>query len=97
LPSVEVIGAAPGSHSDINWHETWLASAERQGVKEELHRLRSNPKPVVNTDDKWAFKEFAAPTSVQFYEVQKRVFQQYWRSPGYIYSKTALCVLVVRF
>jgi ATP-binding cassette subfamily G (WHITE) protein 2 (PDR) len=26
-----------------------------------------------------------------------RVFQQYWRSPVYIYSKTALCVLVALF
>lgn len=73
-----------------------MSSPERQAVKEELRRLAANPKPVDTTGDKSAYKEFAAPFSVQLREVTKRVFQQYWRTPIYIYSKTALCILVVR-
>lgn len=94
---LEVIGAAPGSHSDIDWHQTWLDSPERQAVKDELRQLAANPKPVDKSkQDKWAYKEFAVPLTMQFWEVQKRVFQQYWRSPVYIYSKATLCTLVVR-
>ncbi|TNY20426.1 xenobiotic-transporting ATPase [Rhodotorula diobovata] len=95
---LEVIGAAPGSHSDIDWHQTWLDSPERQAVKDELRQLAANPKPVDKSkQDKWAYKEFAVPLTMQFWEVQKRVFQQYWRSPVYIYSKATLCTLVALF
>ncbi|GAA5899638.1 hypothetical protein JCM6882_001172 [Rhodosporidiobolus microsporus] len=95
---LEVIGAAPGSQSDIDWHQTWKDSAELQDVKAELHELKRAPKPVDKSQqDKWAYKEFAVPLMTQFWEVQKRVFQQYWRSPVYIYSKIALCTLVPLF
>ncbi|BGP42684.1 Multidrug resistance protein [Rhodotorula kratochvilovae] len=95
---LEVIGAAPGSHSEIDWHQTWLDSPERQAVKEELRQLAANPKPVDKSkQDKWAYKEFAVPLTTQFWAVQRRVFQQYWRSPVYIYSKTVLCTLVPLF
>ncbi|GAA6042699.1 hypothetical protein JCM8097_003753 [Rhodosporidiobolus ruineniae] len=95
---LEVIGAAPGSHSDIDWHETWKNSPERLAVKDELAFLRSNPKSVDKSkQDKWAYKQFAVPFSTQMVEVQKRVFQQYWRTPVYIYSKTVLCTLVPLF
>ncbi|GEM11899.1 ATP-binding cassette, subfamily G (WHITE), member 2, PDR [Rhodotorula toruloides] len=94
---LQVIGAAPGSHTEINWHQTWLDSPERAKVKEELAYLKANPKSTEKTDDKWASTEFAVPLATQFVEVQKRVFQQYWRSPVYIYSKTVLCTLVPLF
>jgi len=94
---LEVIGAAPGSHSDIDWHQTWLDSPERAAVKEELRHLAANPKVVDKSQqDKWAYTEFAVPLRSQFWEVQKRVFAQYWRTPVYIYSKATLCTLVVR-
>ncbi|GAA5895574.1 hypothetical protein JCM6882_000344 [Rhodosporidiobolus microsporus] len=95
---LEVIGAAPGSHSDIDWHETWKMSPELQDVKAELRGLKDDPKPVDHSKkDKWAYKEFAVPLSTQFWTVQRRVFQQYWRSPTYIYSKTVLCIFVPLF
>ncbi|GAA5843073.1 hypothetical protein JCM11251_002723 [Rhodosporidiobolus azoricus] len=95
---LEVIGAAPGSHSEIDWHQTWKDSKELQDVKAELHHLKDNPVPVDKSQqDKWAYKEFAVPLVTQFWAVQKRVFQQYWRTPVYIYSKTVLCTLVPLF
>lgn len=36
---------------------------------------------------------YASSIFVQYYYVTKRVFQQYWRSPSYIYSKFLLIVL----
>lgn len=96
---LEVIGAAPGSSSDIDWHATWLDSPERALVREELRRLREErPSQAPPKDnDPAAYKEFAAPLSAQFITVTTRVFQQIWRSPVYIYSKVALVSIVGLF
>lgn len=105
-----VIGAAPGTHTDIDWHKTWLDSPERQEVKAELRRLESagaekqpsEKREATNNnndadDKKVAQREFAAPFMVQFREVLWRVFQQYWRTPSYIYSKLILCAVAGLF
>jgi ATP-binding cassette subfamily G (WHITE) protein 2 (PDR) len=98
---LEVIGAAPGSHTEIDWHQTWRDSpeyAEVQNHLEELKIERSQQDRLQRTisaqkrEDKAAYREFAAPFGAQFRETTLRVFQQYWRSPAYIYSKTLLCV-----
>ena len=94
---LEVIGAAPGSHTDIDWHQTWRDSKEYQEVHRELDFLRDErPKQVPQVDksnDKESYREFAAPFGLQLWEVTKRVFEQYWRTPSYIYSKFALCLM----
>ncbi|KAF2642558.1 putative multidrug resistance ABC transporter [Massarina eburnea CBS 473.64] len=99
---LEVIGAAPGSHTDIDWHEAWRNSEEYAEVKQHLADLKyersqeTNLRRTVSAqkrEDKAAYREFAAPFWVQLREVTIRVYQQYWRSPVYIYSKTVLCVL----
>ncbi|KAF2089509.1 ABC drug exporter AbcA [Saccharata proteae CBS 121410] len=98
---LEVIGAAPGSHSDKDWHEVWRNSAEYQGVQAELARMKEElpqkTQPSSSKDDKSSYREFAAPFGFQLWEVTKRVFQQYWRTPSYIYSKAALCMFSALF
>ncbi|KAJ5581724.1 hypothetical protein N7535_000344 [Penicillium sp. DV-2018c] len=97
---LEVIGAAPGSHSDIDWPAVWRDSPERKAVHEHLAELKSDLslKPVATHDnDPTAFNEFAAPFSVQLWQCLVRVFSQYWRTPVYIYSKTALCILTALY
>lgn len=37
---LSVIGAAPGSHTDIDWHQQWRASPQYQEVCEDLARLK---------------------------------------------------------
>jgi len=95
---LEVIGAAPGTHSDVDWFQAWRDSPEYTAVQQELERLKTEPKQEspVSTDD-GSYREFAAPFHKQLLEVTYRVFQQYWRTPSYIYSKAALCVLVALF
>lgn len=97
---LEVIGAAPGSHTDIDWHKTWRDSEEYNSVRQELDRLKAElPNTTQSSQeiDKSSFDEFAAPfISGQLWEVTKRVFEQYWRTPSYIYSKTSLCLFSVR-
>lgn len=98
---LEVIGAAPGSHTDIDWPQTWRESAEYAEIQRHLEELKSQgiqqtrlerTVSAQKREDKAAYREFAAPFTVQFQETTKRVFQQYWRSPVYLYSKTLLCV-----
>ncbi|RTE78866.1 hypothetical protein BHE90_006650 [Fusarium euwallaceae] len=90
---LEVIGAAPGAHTDIDWPEVWRNSPEHTQVQEELGRLvaEGNSHDLGSAgQDGTEYNEFAAPSKVQYLEVTKRLFQQYWRSPGYIYSKVIL-------
>jgi len=94
---LEVIGAAPGSHTDIDWHETWRGSKEYAEVHAELEKMKFSERPQEASPqpgkvDKESYREFAAPFGVQMREVTYRVFQQYWRTPSYIYSKAALCL-----
>ncbi|KAL2857306.1 putative multidrug resistance ABC transporter [Aspergillus pseudoustus] len=97
---LEVIGAAPGSHTDIDWTDTWRRSPEYAVIREHLDKLkveRSQLSDLTRTetgqqrDAKALSSEFAVSFCEQFWEVQTRVFQQLWRSPMYIYSKALLC------
>ncbi|OAX78545.1 hypothetical protein ACJ72_07147 [Emergomyces africanus] len=103
---LDVIGAAPGSHTDIDWFETWRSSPEYRAVQTHLTSLKdersqqnhlSRITSGQKRDDKESYREFAAPFWAQLCEAQVRVFQQIWRSPTYIYSKTVLCVLSALF
>ncbi|KAL4938956.1 hypothetical protein BDV06DRAFT_231366 [Aspergillus oleicola] len=97
---LDVIGAAPGSHTHIDWFATWRSSPEYTKVQEHLAELKAERSQQVDlarthTSQKRqaeaGYREFAAPFLEQYCEVQRRVFQQIWRSPIYIYSKTILC------
>ncbi|RAH41075.1 putative ABC multidrug transporter [Aspergillus brunneoviolaceus CBS 621.78] len=92
---LEVIGAAPGAQTEIDWPAVWRNSPEYQDVQKELAKLRelaSKPSPLSDPNDKSSYAEFAAPFFEQLIQVASRVFQQYWRSPSYIYSKMVLTV-----
>ncbi|KAF5256808.1 hypothetical protein FOXYS1_12697 [Fusarium oxysporum] len=95
---LQVIGAAPGSHTDIDWYDTWKNSPEYQSVQTELRRLTIERGPPPETsEDPASYREFAANYATQLREVTYRVFQQYWRTPTYIYSKAALTITVALF
>jgi ATP-binding cassette subfamily G (WHITE) protein 2 (PDR) len=92
---LSAIGATPGSSTDVDWHQTWLQSPENEDVKAELDRMKRelpNKASTVDTaGDKASHREFAATFWQQMREVLRRVFQQWWRTPSYIWSKFALC------
>ncbi|CEJ91209.1 Putative ATP-binding cassette transporter ifT1 [[Torrubiella] hemipterigena] len=98
---LEVIGAAPGSHTDVDWFKTWRESPEYADVQAELENIKVEKQASTPTSsleqDPGSYREFAAPFFVQLQENLHRVFQQYWRNPVYIYSKAALCTLVALF
>lgn len=95
---LEAIGAAPGTSTDVDWHQVWRGSQEFGAVQGELQRLEANATDTVaEVEDQTSLNEFAAPFSLQLREVTLRVFSQYWRTPSYIYSKTSLVTLVSAF
>lgn len=98
---LEVIGAAPGTQTKIDWNSVWRDSPEYQAVHRQLDEFKTErPKEApasADPNDKLSYREFAAPFGLQLRETTFRVFQQYWRTPSYIYSKTALCLLSALF
>ncbi|KAK2591158.1 Multidrug resistance protein [Conoideocrella luteorostrata] len=98
---LEVIGAAPGSTTDVDWFQTWRNSPEYKAIQDELETTKREKRGSIasapTVEDAGSYREFAAPFTVQLKENLHRVFQQYWRTPVYIYSKTCLCTLVALF
>lgn len=88
---LDVIGAAPGSQNTIDWPQKWRESDEKEAIRETLAEMKERlmKEPVDN--DPTSLREFAETFSTQLLEVTTRVFEQYWRTPSYLYSKTLLC------
>ena len=91
---LEVVGAAPGSHANQDYHEVWKNSEEFKAVHAELDRLeRELPlKPRDEEAEAEKSKEFATSIPYQIVLVSHRLAQQYWRSPEYLWSKFILTI-----
>lgn len=85
---LEVIGAAPGSHADQDYHEVWKASKECKATQAELEWMEKEL--VKKSQDNFERGEFASSLLFQYFFVTKRLFQQYWRTPSYLWSKATL-------
>jgi ATP-binding cassette, subfamily G (WHITE), member 2, PDR len=93
---LEITDAAPGSDCTQDWPALWNNSEQRKAVKAELTRMKENlSQQPVSVHDLDALRPFAAPFGTQLWTVLMRIFQQYWRTPSYLYSKVALCLLSV--
>ena len=93
----EVIGAAPGSHANQDYHEVWLNSKERAKVQKELARMEKELAQLPRDTSEEAQREFAAGFASQYWQVFKRTMENYYRSPVYIWSKIFLTVLSALF
>jgi ATP-binding cassette, subfamily G (WHITE), member 2, PDR len=87
------IGATPGIDSDFDWPAIWQTSEEKAAVDAELEQIAQRFSARIEASGGGAGEsenEFATPLTTQIAIVTKRIFQQYWRSPAYIYSKAFL-------
>lgn len=77
------------------WDSVWNNSQEHGEVRRELERIHAEKasEPVQSEDDHRAHAEFAMPFRSQLWVVTRRVFQQYWRMPSYIFAKFILGTL----
>ncbi|KAL0259352.1 hypothetical protein SLS55_005088 [Diplodia seriata] len=96
---LEIVGAGASGRATQDWHEVWKGSPEARGVQEELDRIQreKQDEPAAGDDEAGATDEFAMPFGSQLYHVTYRVFQQYWRMPGYIWAKLLLGVVSALF
>jgi ATP-binding cassette subfamily G (WHITE) protein 2 (PDR) len=94
-----VIGAAPGTDSLVDWPQIWRDSPEKLEVQTELNRLErlgiESTTEARHSSEPRSEREFSASLLLQIYIVTKRVFQQYYRTPTYIYSKAFLAIFSV--
>lgn len=91
---LEVVGAAPGSHANQDYHEVWRNSEEYKAVQEELDSME---RELPNTtgqliDDDERHKAYAASIMYQIKMVSVRLFEQYYRSPDYLWPKFFLTI-----
>ena len=94
---LDVVGAAPGSQNTIDWAEVWRESPEKVQIRETLREMKQELSQLPVHSDKNALREFAEDFWVQLQAVTIRVFQQYWRTPYYLYSKLLLCLATALF
>ena len=89
---LSAIGASRGSSTNVDWPQTWQKSPERTAVHKELAQIKDErPTTVDIVDHKAVNLEYAVPHWIQLKAVVIRVFQQYWRTPSYIWPKFFLC------
>ncbi|RLV96367.1 Opaque-specific ABC transporter CDR3 [Spathaspora sp. JA1] len=93
---LEIIGAAPGSRANRDYFEAWRKSEEYKRVQKELNVLENTFHPSTANKSKPP-KTFASSFIKQYLLVLERLFQQYWRTPSYIYSKFAMAVFCSLF
>ncbi|KAI9172716.1 ABC multidrug transporter atrG [Paramyrothecium foliicola] len=90
-----VIKPPTDGSGSIDWHQVWRNSPEYLAVKEELARLRAladNDSVATYATDSHASQneEFVTSFATQFWQVFKRTYKHFWRSPTYIWSKTIM-------
>ncbi|QLQ78268.1 hypothetical protein HG537_0A05150 [Torulaspora globosa] len=91
---LEVVGAAPGSHANQDYYQVWRNSDEYKAVRQELDQMeRELPSRTTSLmDDAEKHKQYATSLFYQTKLVCLRLFQQYYRSPGYLWAKFALTI-----
>ncbi|QSZ33671.1 hypothetical protein DSL72_005242 [Monilinia vaccinii-corymbosi] len=92
-----MVGAGAQGKSTQDWHQVWKDSDEAKDVQKEISRIQQEMGHQSSGEDNTSHSEFAMPFSTQLLEVLKRVFQQYWRTPAYIYSKFLLGIASALF
>ncbi|TRM65094.1 ABC-2 type transporter-domain-containing protein [Schizophyllum amplum] len=94
---LEVIGAAPGHTTDIDWTEVWRSSPEYRSVKNELAHMKSTLSQIPDDSQSSSTSTFAAPFSAQLALCFRRAWEQTWRTPSYIFSKILLSTITTLF
>ncbi|KAI1770956.1 ABC-2 type transporter-domain-containing protein [Hypoxylon cercidicola] len=78
----------------VDWAQRWSDGPQEKEVLCHLNELMVTSKVSLSQQDD---KEYASSWIQQMKIVSKRIFQEYWRSPTYLYSKLALCAGVALF
>lgn len=95
---LEIIGAGSHNTASADWPAAWKSSEENLAVQNELDRLQAAKAPIsASTQTRAPKGSYAMPLHSQIWHVTLRGFQQYWRTPQYVYGKLALCIMSALF
>lgn len=95
---LSVIGAAPGTTANQDYHEVWKKSKEFKKVQRELVRMeRELPTQTAHTVNDEELTEYAAGMWTQYWLVTKRMLEYDWRNPVYLWSKFILTIVSCLF
>jgi ABC-type multidrug transport system ATPase subunit len=94
---LDIVGAGPSGKSSQDWPAIWNDSQEAADVQAELDRIQAEKSKEPESEQNSSSGEFAMPLMVQIYHVTLRIFQQYWRTPSYIWGKFLLGVMSALF
>lgn len=88
---LEIVNSGANSKGE-EWDSVWKNSSQWQANREEIERLHQNADGAASSGDEHdsSHAEFAMPFMAQLWAVTYRVFQQYWRTPSYVFAKFAL-------
>lgn len=89
---LEVIGAGATGDNIEDWNQKWLASKQCSELTKEVGELIERTSKLPASDNSELTARYAASTYVQFKEVYKRTFMQFYRSLDYVLAKFMLFV-----
>lgn len=96
---LELAGAGASGQAAHDWPTLWRDSEEARQMGRHLDNLQKNSlseKAAQVAASEESNTEFAMPFWDQLVAVMMRVFQQYWRTPSYIYGKFMLGIASAR-
>ncbi|KAK9235568.1 ABC-2 type transporter-domain-containing protein [Lipomyces kononenkoae] len=103
---LEIIGAGASGKATQDWPSVWRDSKQALDIQAEIARINKegSESATQSSDvvplDKDGFgdkNELATGFSYQLWVVTRRVFQQYWREPQYVYAKLMLGIASALF
>jgi ATP-binding cassette subfamily G (WHITE) protein 2 (PDR) len=86
---LETVTQGSSGKSGHDWPLIWKSSEEMKKMIEELNQIHEETSAIVSNES-GATDEFAMPLSTQIKCCTIRTFQQYWRTPSYIWGKMLL-------
>lgn len=89
---LEVVSPEASARIGRDWVDTWRSSEENKSMLLELDRINEEGRQTPDQVDENEHAEFAMPLFAQTLYTTQRAFQQYWRTPGYIWHKFVLGV-----
>ena len=92
-PAEWILDVIHNVHFDtgVDWSQIWSESDERQSTKSQIkHMMRLQLVSSMACSIK--SRQHASSFGSQLQLVTTRLFQHYWRTPSYLYSKALLCI-----
>jgi ATP-binding cassette subfamily G (WHITE) protein 2 (PDR) len=88
---LEAVAAGASGENMLDWSEIWKSSDEsRSRGLEQERMLQKMASLTMGPENHNKCNEFAAQFHVQLWYTTIRIFQQYWRTPTYIWGKIML-------